>query len=458
MALDEDFCTSFKNDKSCNDDADVKIIKKPSDRQAKFSSSGKAALGQSLSSTFFSNIKAGNKINPPREFPVPDSSEYNGDDLPPAPSTSEVSSSSSSDAIIQKRQETALAVAQMRERLRQMGVLEKSGKVVASESSENNGKDNILPPPPPVLSEGLASSIVRENVDGATKLEVNIDSMGTQVGVDDDDTASTVSGGSETCDNVNNIDEGDNVNELTTDLSAEEEETMRQLLSNLNEAREKALSAYTNLVSKKNAALSASNKPASAVNNANASTSDTSSKKHLAPPTFGSSPVKSKGANIKWMDEEKVSSSLDILLNDFEVSFETLTQSTSNALSNSANGNGLYKSTTLSKWSDSGKNRSLPAALPTVTESYENMLETNQLPTNLGDNPGSSHDFITSQQLLTENSSQLSLRSSSAVDNNTSIEAILEKYSDKIATMVSAKVLSASQQSAIDKSRSDQPN
>ena len=89
--------------------------------------------------------------------------------------------------------------------------------------------------------------------------------------------------------------------------------------------------------------------------------------------------------------------------------------------------------------------------MPTVSESFENMLN-NEDRESVGDiGIGDMDELISprsSQILPQHNSSSASVLSSSVnvEDSNSNIEAILEKYSDRLASMVSAKVLSVSSQ------------
>ena len=90
--------------------------------------------------------------------------------------------------------------------------------------------------------------------------------------------------------------------------------------------------------------------------------------------------------------------------------------------------------------------------MPTVSESFENMLN-NEDRESVGDiGVGDMDELISprSSQILPQvhNSSSASVLSSSVnvEDSNSNIEAILEKYSDRLASMVSAKVLSVSSQ------------
>jgi hypothetical protein len=449
------------------DKAECKVIKNPSERQAKFSASGKAVLGQSLSSTFFRNINKNSDVSDSvmKEHPVKTSASYRGDDLLPPPEPSIVASSvtasvsSSSEAMFHKRQETACAVAQMRERLRQMGILEKSGKVTKVVPSDEGSPPLVVSPistPPPDFQDdstvNVASEVVAELEQFAppppppTFVDVEKDKATTSdaVGIgenvvddidDDDDAASTVSGGSAVREDEVEINMEEGVDDVPA-LNAEEEEAMRLVLKNLDEAREKAMSAYSNLVNKKNAALSAMSSSNSSVTSSaamNTHTSDkqgsnnlvTSSTDKLAPTASEMSP---KRRSKLWSDHNDQSTTLDSLLSDFEQSFEAMNKSTSDVLTQSACGSGLYKSTSLSKWSVSGNapHRSIPA-LPTVSESFESMLNS---PKTVGDGDASQQSFLSK---------------SGSMDDSANIEAILEKYSDKLASMVSAKVLSGSQ-------------
>mmetsp|Transcript_5310 Transcript_5310/g.8769 ORF Transcript_5310/g.8769 Transcript_5310/m.8769 type:complete len:1539 (-) Transcript_5310:162-4778(-) len=486
VALDEDFSASKGN--ITTEKAESKVIKKPSDRQAKFSSSGKAVLGQSLSSTFFRNIKKESESSekPKVEHPVQTSASYRGDDLLPPPTSSVASSmTSSSDAMLQKRQETACAVAQMRERLRQMGILEKTGKIIkpvtedvtppSSTSPDTSldpspeGEDlvsHVAPPlPPPAFVDDMVDGF-KEDLGGGD-VELNGDDD------DDDDTASTVSGGSAVNDNDKNelmelvekdSEEGvvGNVGESKnrTTVNADEEEEMRQVLRNLEEAREKAMHVYSNLVTKKNAALSVSYASSSSTSNPSETSrrpedstriTTTTSTDMLAPNVSDMSP-KSRGRAKSWVVQEASSSVLDTLLSDFEESFEVMYKSTNDVLTQSACGSagGLYRSTKLSKWSQSSDaHLKINPTLPSVSESFENKLHSPS-GTSLVEVEGRellspntsqvlpSHDLSTSQQSL--------LTMSSNVDDTSgaNIEAILERYSDRLASMVSAKVLSAS--------------
>lgn len=92
---------------------------------------GKDALNKSLSSSFFQNLKSvGRGIEPTDKVPpivVPNTS------IPPAQS-----------AIKVKRRETAAAVAQMKDRLRSMGIL---AATLAKPNSEDKKVDPLLPSP-----------------------------------------------------------------------------------------------------------------------------------------------------------------------------------------------------------------------------------------------------------------------------------------------------------------------
>ena len=156
-----------------------------------------------------------------------------------------------------------------------------------------------------------------------------------------------------------------------------------------------------------------------------------------------------KRSKQQWGAGKESSTSLDSLLSDFEHSFETMTKSASDALTQS--GSGLYQSVTLSKLQQSGAGSRSIFAMPTVSESFENMLN-NENRESVGDiGIGDMDELISprsSQILPQHNSSSASVLSSSVnvEDSNSNIEAILEKYSDRLASMVSAKVLSVSSQ------------
>jgi hypothetical protein len=263
------------------------------------------------------------------------------------------------------------------------------------------------------------------------------------------------------------------VDESSCELRDDEEEAMRQLLKNLDDARIKAMSAYTSLVSKKNAALALS---AFTNSNINANSGNTSFLEEssvasasgappsikLAPPTVSSSSPKSQKRSSKSWRNEHETSSLDVLLSDFEQSFDAMTRSTSDLLTQSASGStsGLYKSTTLSKWthsSVSGTEHRSVSVLPTVSESFENMMsppkssdggdESNRLSHISGIDelvsPNTSQIFPDNNNnnfLSASQQSQFSA-SSHVGDSSVNIEAILEKYSDRLASMVSAKVM-----------------
>jgi hypothetical protein len=427
--------------------------------------------------------------------------------VPPAITQAAASSSvsSSSEAMFQKRQETACAVAQMRERLRQMGILGKSSKIQKSAISEEESltpsdsgmtleeideesavsghaedthedtqevtldtvpssppggmeqeqeQEHFAPPlPPPAFVDDSQDEEEgkKEETDNNGDVDADVDDID-----DDDDTASTVSVGSA----VGNIDRCGLDDEAggAKDLDAEEEEAMRLLLANLNDAREKAVRAYSSLLSKKNAALSSSSISTSTLQASGEKSSHHSfaESDSLAPPTLcASSPKSQKRSGGRGAP----ASSLDSLLSDFEHSFEVMTRSTTDILTQSANGSssGLYRSSTLSKWRQSGGAHMSIPVLPTVSESFENVLNNNK-DDGIGDQGSSSSSRFshisgidelvspsTSQIFPNNSTSQQSLLSSSVnvEDSNSNIEAILEKYSDRLADMVSAKVMSA---------------
>jgi hypothetical protein len=168
----------------------------------------KAILGSSLSSDFFKKVRE----NPDTMVTsVPSlllllSSTDLSQSLPPPPEyspkvESSISSINSKEMLFNKQQETAAAVSQMRNRLKAMGILEKTVAMAEKDTANSQSTPpEFLPPPPPFPSATGAAAVV--SVPRQEKpLPVPHHPPATAADViavdnEDDDTVSTVSGGS----------------------------------------------------------------------------------------------------------------------------------------------------------------------------------------------------------------------------------------------------------------------
>lgn len=321
------------------------IVNESSENRHDTSESSRAVLGSSLSSDFFQRLKVDNL--PKKAYETEDSI------LPPPPymevsGQAEQNSSSGggiltySDATYAKRVETASAIAQMRERLRCMGILEQADQRQSTNDPTHEDSE--------VVNETDNAEVEFVDIAHAPPLPPDCECHDNE---DADSTCSTISGGSGI--------EGSGVRQESKDNEDSELESYEQILNELNAVSKRAMQAYNKLLSKR--------------------FNDTEKEEGIVISSFSESSILPEQASTGTFANPKVQT----LLNNFRSSF---------------------------------------ASINTMTEDIVNIQQTART-----DN-------------LTESITDLG-RSQNVISPSTSsadVTAILEKYSDQLAKMVSAKL------------------
>jgi len=251
--LDEDLSSSLKKiNNPSGESNDASVVPQQS----------KALLGNSLSSDFFKNIKqsstparVGNRgddllpVPPPEYSPTDDNIDGN-----PVAETETAtdesgsvkrSSGSLSDALYAKRQETACAVAQMRERLRVMGILDRTKNLATGSEASEGGVGKTTEERSVEPSEGDENVSVAKDTEKGNEVDMTNSSHPpppppTDVkvckeesgGESDDDTASTASGGSDIAPVVMEAESNQESESKSTDATASQPTDDTALMTN----------------------------------------------------------------------------------------------------------------------------------------------------------------------------------------------------------------------------------
>jgi hypothetical protein len=164
----------------------------------------KSVLGTSLSSDFFKKVRENPEamVSFPSLSSLPSPGVSFSQSLPPPPEyspkvESSMTSINSKEALYHKQQETAAAVSQMRNRLKAMGILEKTVALAQEqEQGASNPPPEFLPPPPPLPSPVAPASGSLQPKQGSLAAGAGA-AVVAVMDSEDDDTVSTVSGGSD---------------------------------------------------------------------------------------------------------------------------------------------------------------------------------------------------------------------------------------------------------------------